>query len=92
MSPTRNICQNLVFRISWTKNNISDIKFELIGMKVILFDQAQNSWGNKNWMYPKYNDHDEIDGVCWITTGEFHNKAKKTDIFYELPNLQDSDY
>lgn len=41
MNPTRNVCRNLVFRISWVKDDVSEktIKFELIGMKVVLFDQ-----------------------------------------------------
>ena len=40
-------------------------------------------------MYPMYSDNGTIKGVCWMTTGEFQNKNKKTDIFYELPNLSD---
>lgn len=43
-------------------------------------------------MYPKYDDKDEIEGVCWMSTGGFHSKDSKTDIFYELPNLKHCDY
>lgn len=75
MHPSRYWARILEYRITWNYNDPEDVKLELIGYKVILFNGRKYP-ELENFFYPLLNDDNEIIGTQWNVKG-FQLKLEK---------------
>jgi len=80
----------------YCNNEHSHGKFQInvIGMKVVLFNNIYNRIKPRNWFYSMYDDkNDEIIGTQWIPDSVKISRDNERDgIFYQLKTYEDSDY